>query len=73
MRLGIPNGMFDWNRDYCNEVFHVLIEVVKEHGVGDEGWRSARWEVYDTVSIQLTQSQKTGIKHKLILKTKLGN
>ena len=34
-----------------NEVFQVLIEVVKQHSNGNDGWALARWEVYDTVSI----------------------
>ena len=42
---------YDWTVDYCNEVSEALIEVVKQHGAGDEGLASARWEVYDTVSI----------------------
>jgi hypothetical protein len=42
---------YDWTGDYYNEVFQALIEVVKQHGNGDEGWALARWEVYDTVSI----------------------
>jgi hypothetical protein len=44
---------YDWDVTYYDEVFQALIEVVKEHGVGDEGWASARWEVYDTVSVPL--------------------
>ncbi|KIM77973.1 hypothetical protein PILCRDRAFT_90899 [Piloderma croceum F 1598] len=39
---------YDWTGDYYNEVFQALIEVVKQHGDGDEGWALARWEVYDT-------------------------
>jgi hypothetical protein len=42
---------YDWTKDYYNDVFQALIEVVKQHGDGDEGWALARWEVYDTVSI----------------------
>jgi len=45
---------YDWDGDYYDEVFQALMEVVKQHGVGDEGWASARWEVYDTVGIHLT-------------------
>ena len=37
---------YDWAREYYNEVFQALIEVVKQHGDGDDGWASARWEVY---------------------------
>jgi hypothetical protein len=39
----------DWDRTYFEEVFQALIEVIKQHGVGGEGWESARWEVYDKV------------------------
>jgi len=39
---------YDWDKNYYNEVFQALIGVVEQHGVGDEGWASARWEVYDT-------------------------
>jgi len=39
---------YDWTRDYYNEVFQALIDVVKQHGNSDEGWALARWEVYDT-------------------------
>jgi hypothetical protein len=44
---------YEWDGKYFDEVFRALIEVVKQHGVGNEGWASARWEVYDTVSICL--------------------
>jgi hypothetical protein len=42
---------YEWTGDYCDELFQALIEVVKQHGAGDEGWSLARWEVYDTVRI----------------------
>jgi hypothetical protein len=42
---------YEWDDDYFDEVLQALIEVVEQHGVGDEGWASARWEVYDTVRI----------------------
>jgi hypothetical protein len=44
---------YDWDEIYYDEVFQMLIKVVKQHGVGDTGWASARWEVYDTVSVPL--------------------
>lgn len=42
---------YDWTNEYSNEVSEALVGVVKQHGVGDEGLASARWEVYDTVSV----------------------
>jgi len=42
---------YDWDKTCYDTVFHALIEVVEQHGVGDEGWASAGWEVYDRVSI----------------------
>ncbi|KAI0655400.1 hypothetical protein C8Q70DRAFT_1019504 [Cubamyces menziesii] len=41
---------YEWNSAYLDRVFAALIEVIGVHGVGDEGWRSARWEVYDKYS-----------------------
>jgi hypothetical protein len=31
------------------ELFAALTAVITEHGLGDAGWKSARWEVCDTV------------------------
>ncbi|KAJ7776896.1 hypothetical protein DFH07DRAFT_798125 [Mycena maculata] len=33
-----------------SELFTALISVINDHGCGEEGWMSARWEVYDTFS-----------------------
>jgi hypothetical protein len=30
-------------------LFRALIDVIKEHGLGEGGWKSIRWEVYDKV------------------------
>ena len=46
---------YEWSKDYYNKVYQVLIDIVKQHGVGDQGWGSVRWEVYDTVSIYLVR------------------
>ncbi|KAF7972831.1 hypothetical protein HWV62_16930 [Athelia sp. TMB] len=39
-----------WASTYLDEVNKALIAVINEHGVGDGGWKTARWEVYDKVS-----------------------
>ncbi|KAJ6616349.1 hypothetical protein B0H10DRAFT_1949197 [Mycena sp. CBHHK59/15] len=39
-----------WREVYMEELFKALIAVIKEHGLGEEGWKSARWEVYDKYS-----------------------
>ncbi|KAI9065972.1 hypothetical protein FKP32DRAFT_1674248 [Trametes sanguinea] len=39
---------YEWDSPYLDRVFSALIEVLVKLGVGDEGWSSARWEVYDT-------------------------
>ncbi|KAH9891867.1 hypothetical protein C8Q73DRAFT_650476 [Cubamyces lactineus] len=41
---------YEWNSSYLDRLFTALIEVIRMHGVGDDGWRSARWEVYDKYS-----------------------
>ncbi|KAJ7769964.1 hypothetical protein B0H16DRAFT_1776966 [Mycena metata] len=42
-----------WDANYMNELFAALIGIIEEHGCGEEGWASARWEVYDAHSTQL--------------------
>jgi hypothetical protein len=42
---------YEWDDKYFDEVLQALIEVVEQHGVGNEGCASARWEVYDAVSL----------------------
>ncbi|KIJ57312.1 hypothetical protein M422DRAFT_63060 [Sphaerobolus stellatus SS14] len=37
-----------WKNQYLMEVFSALIGIIKSHGVGEDGWKSARWIVYDT-------------------------
>lgn len=34
---------------YHDMIYEALIQVIEEHGYGDDGWAGARWEVYDTV------------------------
>lgn len=38
-----------WKEEYMTELFNALIVVIHEHGIEGVGWKSARWEVYDTV------------------------
>lgn len=40
-----------WTVSYLKEVSVALINVIKEHGVDDAGWKSVRWEIYDKVSV----------------------
>lgn len=38
----------EWNDHYFSRVYERLIDVVREHG--SEGWKDARWMIYDTYS-----------------------
>lgn len=38
-----------WNEHYSKELFQALINVINEHGTGERGWESVRWDVYDQV------------------------
>ncbi|KAJ7662265.1 hypothetical protein B0H17DRAFT_1144442 [Mycena rosella] len=42
-----------WTAEYMSDLFAALIAIINEHGSGEEGWMSARWEVYDTFSNNL--------------------
>ncbi|KAH9850144.1 hypothetical protein C2E23DRAFT_887580 [Lenzites betulinus] len=44
---------YKWDTPYLDRLFAVLIEVIEAHGLGNDGWHSVRWEVYDQ-SIGLT-------------------
>ncbi|KAJ7680806.1 hypothetical protein DFH06DRAFT_1120408 [Mycena polygramma] len=37
-----------WDEHYLEVLFEALITVIRVHG--EDGWKSARWEVYDTYS-----------------------
>ncbi|KAJ6546695.1 hypothetical protein DFH09DRAFT_926905, partial [Mycena vulgaris] len=39
-----------WEDRYLDELFAALMAVIEKHGLGEQGWKSARWEVYDKVS-----------------------
>ncbi|TFK84289.1 hypothetical protein K466DRAFT_496871 [Polyporus arcularius HHB13444] len=38
---------YSWTSEILQPIFEALIGVIEAHGVGDDGWASARWEVYD--------------------------
>lgn len=38
-----------WSHDYITRIYQALIDIINAHGVGDDGWRAARWIVYDKV------------------------
>ena len=40
-----------WAEGYLNRLFTALNAVIDEHGPGENGWKRARWMVYDTVSL----------------------
>ncbi|KAF8229347.1 hypothetical protein L208DRAFT_183539 [Tricholoma matsutake] len=39
-----------WTEEYFSELFAALNDVLHEHGMGNDGWKSFRWEVYDKYS-----------------------
>lgn len=41
--------MWLWDEEHMSELFVALLSVFSNHGSGEEGWMSTRWEVYDTV------------------------
>ncbi|KAF5340293.1 hypothetical protein D9611_007853 [Ephemerocybe angulata] len=36
-----------WSTGYLTRIYQALINIIGAHGVGDEGWKAARWMVYD--------------------------
>ncbi|KAF6752819.1 hypothetical protein DFP72DRAFT_1070003 [Ephemerocybe angulata] len=36
-----------WSTGYLTRIYQALINIIGTHGVGDEGWKAARWMVYD--------------------------
>lgn len=46
-----PSGetTYYWSNSYLERLFGALIEVVEAHGIGEHGWGTAGWEVYDKV------------------------
>lgn len=43
------DSWYKWSDAYTDRLFVALAEVIRAHGVGENGWESARWEVYDKV------------------------
>jgi hypothetical protein len=41
------NETIAWDKHYLEKIYGALLDIVSEHGI--DGWRSARWEVYDRV------------------------
>jgi hypothetical protein len=42
---------FRWTNAFVNEVSQALVDLILAHGLGDYGWKAARWMVYDAVSV----------------------
>ena len=40
---------YDWGAGYLERLFAAILDVVEEHGVGEDNWEGVRWEVYDKV------------------------
>jgi hypothetical protein len=40
---------YEWGVRYLDSLFAALIEVINQHGLGDDGWKNIRWDVYDKV------------------------
>jgi len=38
---------FSWAEKYRDKLLQALIDVIEEHGLGENGWKGVRWEVYD--------------------------
>lgn len=53
---------YSWSNSYLDDLFNACIGVIREHGVGDSGWRTIRWEVYDMVR-PLLDISCTSIQH----------
>ena len=45
-----------WTKKYEEEVYACLIKIIQEHGL--DGWRRARWLVYEKVSTILKRSKQ---------------
>ena len=40
---------YEWSKEFLGRVFHALRDIIEAHGMGDQGWASARWELYEMV------------------------
>ncbi|KAG6918049.1 hypothetical protein DXG01_016705 [Tephrocybe rancida] len=43
----------EWSEAYVSEIYEALGVVTDRHGLGDDGWKTVRWEVYDTCVFSL--------------------
>lgn len=53
---------YSWSSSYLEKLYGALIEIIEIHGTGDDGWATARWEVYDkvlTTSFSIFLSQRS--------------
>lgn len=44
-------GHYEWNLQYLQRINKTAQAVAYAHGMGRRGWRAARWELYDAVSM----------------------
>ena len=46
-----PNEIewYEWSAEYLERLFAAILEVVDEHVLGEAGWATVRWEIYDRV------------------------
>ncbi len=40
---------YEWGSGYLHRLFAALDALKEAHGMGEQGWATARWEVYETV------------------------
>ncbi|PIL35026.1 hypothetical protein GSI_02813 [Ganoderma sinense ZZ0214-1] len=38
---------YEWSAEYLERLFAAILEVVEENGLGETGWATVRWEIYD--------------------------
>lgn len=43
------NMWYEWGSGYLRRLFAALDALTRAHGMGNQGWATARWEVYETV------------------------
>jgi len=49
---------FEWDDELLTNVCLALVAVIRQHGLGDDGWSTIRWEVYDKVRLSVALSAK---------------
>ena len=55
---------YEWSKEFLGRVFHALRDIIEAHGMGDQGWASARWEVYETVRDHPSQDSSVVLKRQ---------